>query len=117
MSPVLVVPSLGVPWSHSQADSSFQTCLVMKKVIHSVFIFKQVEGSLYAFAQGVHSSSNYKKTVKFIEQTITEVSTLSRIAPPPPPRVVAKRCHTNLIQLLPLVIPLTPERHQGLGWH
>ena len=132
---------LGVPWSHPQADHSFQTCLVIKQVIHSVFIFKQGEGSLLAhscaiflfylggeiyhlvgqltrslqaIAQGLHSSiKQLQKTAKFIEQTITEVST-SRIAPP---RVVAKRCHTNFIQLLPLVIPLTPERHQGLGWH
>ena len=47
---------LGVPWSHPQADHSFQTCLVIKQVIYSVFIFKQGEGSLQAIAQGLHSS-------------------------------------------------------------
>ena len=112
VSPVLVV--LSRTWSPLESSTSRPLFPDLSSHQASVFIFKQGEGSLQAIAQGLHSSiKQLQKTAKFIEQTITEVST-SRIAPP---RVVAKRCHTNFIQLLPLVIPLTPERHQGLGWH
>ena len=111
VSPVLVVLALGVLWSHPQAVPSFQACLVIKQV-------KQC----FYFQTGRRVFVGYNTRSAFIKQLqnvlIHRTNNYNyRIAPPPPPRVVAKRCHTNLIQLLPLVIPLTPERHQGLGWH
>ena len=58
---------LGVPWSHPQADHSFQTCLVIKQVTQC-FYFQAGRGVFAGYCTGI----------AFINQAITKNSQIHR---------------------------------------